>query len=90
MTGHVSECASFEGNPHFGDGPGPLVKCIRLRCITIEYEHFSAYIGSQLQFEPGTARGFVGPTSTGGVVFATQKKNAKAIYGKGKCYSFVS
>ena len=46
---------------------------------------FCVYIGSQLQFEAGAARDFVRLTSTGGVVFVTQKKNAKAIYGNGKC-----
>jgi hypothetical protein len=77
MTGHVTECAlvnpvpSYEGNSFFGGAPGPKVKRIRLRCIAIEYERLCAYIGSPLHFKG--QRGFVGPTSAGGIVFATRK-----------------
>ncbi|KAM6503948.1 hypothetical protein JOM56_000891 [Amanita muscaria] len=80
MTGHVTECAlvnpvpSFEGNSFFGSAPGPLVKRIRLRCIAVEYERLCAYIGSALHFKGN--RGFVGPTSAGGIVLATKKLGA--------------
>jgi hypothetical protein len=79
-TGHVTECAlvnpvsSYEGNSFFGSAPGPLVKRIRLRCLAIEYERLCAYIGSPLHFKG--KRGFVGPTSAGGVVFGTKKQGA--------------
>jgi hypothetical protein len=80
MTGHVTECAlvnpvpSFEGNSFFGSAPGPLVKRIRLRCIAVEYERLCAYIGSALHFKGN--RGFVGPTSAGGIVLASKKLGA--------------
>jgi hypothetical protein len=80
MTGHITECtlvkpvSSYEGNLFYGSAPSPLVKQIRLRCLAVEYECLCAYIGSPLTFKE--KRGFVGPTSAGGIVFATRKLGA--------------
>lgn len=77
MTGHVTECnlltgiASVEPNMFNNNQAGPLVKRIRVRFFSVEYERFCSFIGLHLQLNDD--RSYVGPTTINGVVLSTRK-----------------
>ncbi|KAF8333313.1 hypothetical protein F5887DRAFT_1080342 [Amanita rubescens] len=77
MTGHVIEwnllngVASAEPNMFNNNQAGPLVKRIRVRFFSIEYERFCAFISIHLKLKDD--RSYVGPTTNNGVVFSTRK-----------------
>jgi hypothetical protein len=83
MTGQVIDCkllngeASVEPNMFNNNQAGPLVKRIRVRLFSIEYERFCAFIGSHLQLNNAN-RSYVGPTSINGVTFSTRKMGSSS------------
>ncbi|KAF8335612.1 hypothetical protein F5887DRAFT_921131 [Amanita rubescens] len=77
LPGHVMESHLVEGIPSveanaFNNNlPGPLVKRIKVRFLSIEYERFCSFIGTHLPLQDD--RAYVGPTSVLGVTFSTKK-----------------
>ena len=77
LPGHVMEShlvrgtPSVEANAFNNNQAGPLVKRIKVRLLSIEYERFCSFIGTHLPLQDD--RAFVGPTSVLGVTFSTKK-----------------
>jgi len=77
LPGHVMESHLVEGTPSVeanafnNNMPGSLVKRIKVRFLSIEYERFCSFIGSHLPLQDD--RAYVGPTSVLGVTFSTKK-----------------
>jgi hypothetical protein len=84
MTGHVTECKLLNGEPSVeanmfnNNQAGPLVKRVRVRLFSTEYEHFCAFIGTHLKLNQAN-RSYIGPTSTNGVTFSTRKMGCKLL-----------
>jgi hypothetical protein len=78
LTGHVMEShlidgiPSVEANAFNNNLPGPLVKRIKVRMLSIEYERFCSFIGTRLPLLQDE-RAYVGPTSVLGLTFSTKK-----------------
>ena len=72
MESHlVRGTPSVEANAFNNNQAGPLVKRIKVRLLSIEYERFCSFIGTHLPLQDD--RAFVGPTSVLGVTFSTKK-----------------
>lgn len=86
LPGHVMEShlidgiPSVEANAFNNNLPGPLVKRIKVRFLSIEYERFCSFIGTHLPLQDD--RAFVGPTSVLGVTFSTKKIDFTSDTGK--------
>ena len=83
MSGQVIDCkllsgeASVEPNMFNNNQAGPLVKRIRVRLFSIEYEWFCAFIGLHLQLNNAN-QSYIGPTSINGVTFSTHKMGSSS------------
>lgn len=86
VPGHVMEShlvdgiPSVEANAFNNNMPGPLVKRIKVRLLSIEYERFCSFIGTRLPLQGD--RAYVGPTSVLGVTFSTKKIDFTTDIGK--------
>lgn len=86
VPGHVMEShlvegiPSVEANNYNNNVPGPLVKRIKVRLLSIEYERFCSFIGTHLPLQGD--RAYVGPTSVLGVTFSTKKIDFTTDTGK--------
>ena len=81
MESHlVRGTPSVEANAFNNNMPGPLVKRIKVRLLSIEYERFSSFIGTHLPLQDD--RAYVGPTSVLGVTFSTKRIDFTTDTGK--------
>lgn len=82
-TGIITECALIEGVATWApanSSPGALVKRVRLRPFTVEYERAAAYFGTFIDTKGSQEYG--GPIYNTGLQFASRKEGAD----KGECF----
>ena len=94
LPGHVMEShlvggiPSVEANAFNNNLAGPLVKRIKVRLLSIEYERFCSFIGTHLPLQDD--RAYVGPTSVLGVTFSTKKIDFTTDTGKYLIFAICS